>query len=57
MSKKPFQMELGERRDFWNVPCNPILGYRLPYIKTLPLRKTVVKAEFFDAPEPLKSFS
>lgn len=19
---------LGDRRDFWNVPCNPILGYR-----------------------------
>lgn len=20
---------LGDRKDFWNVPCNPITGYRI----------------------------
>lgn len=37
---------LGDRKDFWNVPCNPITGYRLiPINRGNPNLK--VKEEFF----------
>lgn len=42
---RDFNYHLKDRKDFWNVPCNPILGYRIDSPTRLSTIK--VKENFF----------
>lgn len=56
MSKKN-KYRLGDRKDFWNVPCNPITGYRIQKQAGSLVDKEVPQLFFTDDHKIIKPFS